>query len=68
MQEKEKANKNEENERGGLRVASLRCGVFAARGGRAMYRVSRTEYPVLDSQAANGRETSKERTSKRNER
>ncbi|KYM78388.1 hypothetical protein ALC53_11043 [Atta colombica] len=37
LQEKEKRNKNEGNECGGLRVASLRYGVFADRGGRAIY-------------------------------
>lgn len=42
--EKERTNKNEGNERGGLRVASFRRGVFAARGGRAIYRVPGTEY------------------------
>jgi len=36
VQEKEK-NKNKENECGSLRVASLRCDVFADRGGRAIY-------------------------------
>lgn len=46
LQEKEKANKNEGNERGGLRVASLCCGVFTDRGGRAIYRVPGTEYRV----------------------
>lgn len=50
LQGKEKANKNEGNERGGLRVASLRCGVFD-RGGQAVYWVPRTEYRVLGSQA-----------------
>lgn len=49
-QEKEKANKNEGNERGGLRVASLRCDVFADRGGRAIYRVPGTEYRVRDTE------------------
>lgn len=38
----EGANKNGENERGGLRVASLR-GVFV-RGGRTVYRVPGTGY------------------------
>jgi len=37
LQEKEKRNKNEGNECGGLRVASLCYGVFADRGGRAVY-------------------------------
>lgn len=46
LQEKEKVNKNEGNERGGLRVASLRCGVFSDRGGRAIYWVPGTEYRV----------------------
>lgn len=46
LQEKEKANKNVGNERGGLRVASLCCDVFADRGGRAIYWVPGTEYRV----------------------
>lgn len=46
LQEKEKANKNEGNERGGLRVASFCYGVFADRGGRAIYWVPGTEYRV----------------------
>lgn len=46
LQEKEKANKNEGNERGGLRVASLCHDVFADRGGRAIYWVPGTEYRV----------------------
>lgn len=46
MLEKEKVNKNEGNERGGLRVASFCCGVFANRGGRAVYWVPGTEYRV----------------------
>lgn len=46
LQEKEKTNKNEGNECGGLRVASPRCGVFADRGGRAIYWVPGTEYRV----------------------
>lgn len=72
LQEKEKTNKNEGNECGGLRVASLRCGVFADRGGRGYilgtgYRVPSTRYQVLGSQRQVGsdriyREESEQRT------